>query len=140
MLGESEKAYFPKRQTIMFSKNVNPYHIVMYHPLILYLSTVPVTMASIKIAGPQPILNHTFSLICETAGDVESIMWMHLGLPLYADNRRNFSTDNTILTFDPVMFSDNGNYKCSASNPLSSLASDNFMLKVICEYSECSFF
>ncbi|XP_042279318.1 hemicentin-1-like [Thunnus maccoyii] len=92
---------------------------------------VPVTMASIKIAGPQPILNHTFSLICETAGDVESIMWMHLGLPLYADNRRNFSTDNTILTFDPVMFSDNGNYKCSASNPLSSLASDSFMLKVI---------
>ncbi|KAM7383227.1 hypothetical protein PAMP_002898 [Pampus punctatissimus] len=91
---------------------------------------VPVNMASIKIVGAQPILNHTFSLMCETAGSVESIIWMHLGFPLYADNTRNFSMDNTILTFDPVMFSDSGNYECKASNPLSSLTSDNFTMNV----------
>ncbi|KAE8289020.1 Protein sax-3 Sensory axon guidance 3 Precursor [Larimichthys crocea] len=38
--------------------------------------------------------------------------------------------DNTVLTFDPVMFSDNGPYQCVASNPLSHVASNIFMLDV----------
>ncbi|XP_037641892.1 carcinoembryonic antigen-related cell adhesion molecule 1 isoform X1 [Sebastes umbrosus] len=90
----------------------------------------PVTMASIKIVGAQPILNHTFTLTCETVGGVESITWMYGWFPLYADNTRNFSKDNATLTFDPVMNSDNGNYRCVASNPLSSLTSQNFTLAV----------
>ncbi|XP_037641893.1 carcinoembryonic antigen-related cell adhesion molecule 1 isoform X2 [Sebastes umbrosus] len=90
----------------------------------------PVTMASIKIVGAKPILNHTFTLTCETAGGVESITWMYGWSPLYADNTRNFSKDNATLTFDPVMNSDNGNYRCVASNPLSSVSSQNFTLAV----------
>uniref|UniRef100_A0A8C4F777 Ig-like domain-containing protein n=1 Tax=Dicentrarchus labrax TaxID=13489 RepID=A0A8C4F777_DICLA len=90
----------------------------------------PVTMASIEIVGPLPIQNHTFTLICETTGSVESIIWMYYWSPLYPDNTRNFSMDNTILTFDPVMASDNGNYRCVASNPLSSSTSEIFTLQV----------
>uniref|UniRef100_A0A3Q3XCZ4 Ig-like domain-containing protein n=1 Tax=Mola mola TaxID=94237 RepID=A0A3Q3XCZ4_MOLML len=90
----------------------------------------PVTKASIKIVGSQPILNHTFTLACETAGMVESITWTHGQFPLYADNTRNLSMDNTTLTFDPVMKSDNGHYQCVASNPLSMLTSEIFMLNV----------
>lgn len=90
----------------------------------------PVTMASIKIAGPMPFMNHTFALTCETAGGVESIMWMHNWYPLYPDNRRNLSMDNATLTFDPVINSDSGPYQCVASNPLSTLTSQVFMLDV----------
>lgn len=90
----------------------------------------PVTWASIKIVGSQPILNHTFTLTCETAGGVESISWMYGRSPLYADNTRNLSADNATLTFDPVMFSQNGEYQCVASNPLSSFTSEAYMLDV----------
>ncbi|XP_035528094.1 carcinoembryonic antigen-related cell adhesion molecule 1 [Morone saxatilis] len=91
----------------------------------------PVTMVSIKIVGPLPIQNHTFTLTCETTGSVESIIWMYNWYQLYPDNTRNFSKDNTILTFDPVVASDNGNYQCVASNPLSSSNSEIFKLEVI---------
>lgn len=90
----------------------------------------PVTMASVKIVGAQPIQNHTFTLTCETAGSVESIIWMYDWSQLHADSTRNFSMDHATLTFDPVMKSDNGNYQCVASNPFSSLSSQNFTLEV----------
>ncbi|KAF1388153.1 hypothetical protein PFLUV_G00087260 [Perca fluviatilis] len=90
----------------------------------------PVTMASIKIVGPQPIQNHTFTLTCEASGDVDFIIWMYGWSQLYADNTRNFSMDQATLTFAPVMNSDNGNYQCIASNPLSSSSSQNFTLEV----------
>ncbi len=92
-------------------------------------------MASIKVVGGQPIENHNFTLTCKTAGDVESITWMYGWSPLYPDNTTNFSMDNATLTFDPVMKSDNGSYRCVASNPLSSLTSESFVLDVFCEYS-----
>uniref|UniRef100_UPI003AACB362 hemicentin-1-like n=1 Tax=Centroberyx gerrardi TaxID=166262 RepID=UPI003AACB362 len=91
----------------------------------------PVTMASVKMLGAQPILNHTFTLTCETAGGVESIYWMRDGWPLHADSRQNFSMDNATLTFDPVLLYDNGYYQCVAYNPLSKLASRNFTVHVI---------
>ncbi|XP_078107950.1 carcinoembryonic antigen-related cell adhesion molecule 1 [Sander vitreus] len=90
----------------------------------------PVTMASIKIVGDQPIQNHTFTLTCEASGDVDLIIWMYDWSQLYAGNTRNFSMDHATLTFDPVMNSDNGNYQCIASNALSSSSSQSFMLKV----------
>ncbi|KAK9514052.1 hypothetical protein VZT92_027541 [Zoarces viviparus] len=91
----------------------------------------PVTMASVKIVGPQPIHSHTFTLTCATAGGVESITWMYGSYPLNANKTRNFSMDNATLTFDPVMRSDNGTYLCVASNPLSSVSSQIFALEVI---------
>lgn len=110
-------------------------NVIFFYPIKINISTAPVTKASIKIVGSQPILNHTFTLACETAGMVESITWTHGQFPLYADNTRNLSMDNTTLTFDPVMKSDNGHYQCVASNPLSMLTSEIFMLNVFCEYS-----
>lgn len=95
------------------------------------------TTASIKIVGAQPILNHTFTLTCETGGGVELISWMYNWSSLYANDTRNLSMDNTVLTFDPVMFSDNGPYQCVASNPLSRVASNIFMLDVFCECFAC---
>ncbi|XP_076593549.1 carcinoembryonic antigen-related cell adhesion molecule 1 [Chaetodon auriga] len=90
----------------------------------------PVTMATIKTVGAQPILNHTFTLTCETAGEVKSVMWMYDSSPLYADDTTKLTMDNATLTFDPVMRSDNGQYRCVASNPLSNVTSEIFMLDV----------
>ncbi|XP_064802262.1 hemicentin-1-like [Oncorhynchus masou masou] len=90
----------------------------------------PVTITMVKAMGSQPILNQTFSLTCETTGTIYSIQWMRNGWPLYADNRIHFSIDNNTLTFNSVQHSDNGDYKCSASNPLSNMTSTEYRLIV----------
>nr|XP_057909090.1 carcinoembryonic antigen-related cell adhesion molecule 5-like [Doryrhamphus excisus] len=91
----------------------------------------PVTMASVTTTEPHPILNHTFTLTCETKGNVDSITWMHNGTILLSDGVRNLTMDNTTLTFDPILMSHNGNYTCVASNPLSSFMSEHFNMAVI---------
>ncbi|XP_076008739.1 cell adhesion molecule CEACAM5-like [Genypterus blacodes] len=91
----------------------------------------PVTMATVKSVGAQPIENKTFSLTCDTAGSVKSIYWMLDRSPLHSSSRLNFSMDNATLTFDPVLLSDNGYYQCKASNPFSYLTSENYTLHVI---------
>uniref|UniRef100_A0A8C7ITP3 Ig-like domain-containing protein n=1 Tax=Oncorhynchus kisutch TaxID=8019 RepID=A0A8C7ITP3_ONCKI len=89
-----------------------------------------VTMTMVKVIGAQPILNERFSLTCGTAGTVYSIQWMRNGWPLYADNRTDFSMNNNTLTFNSVQHSDNGDYQCSASNPLSNMTSTEYRLIV----------
>ena len=105
-------------------------------PMILTrsLRAEPVTMATVKVLGAQPIANHTFNLTCETTGSVYSVHWMRDQLPLYPDSMRVFSMDNSTLTFSPVLLSDNGHYQCSATNPLSQMNSSNYTLMVNCEY------
>ncbi|XP_062321575.1 carcinoembryonic antigen-related cell adhesion molecule 1 isoform X3 [Osmerus eperlanus] len=90
----------------------------------------PVTMATVKVLGAQPIANQTFNLTCETTGSVYSVHWMRDQLPLYPDSIRVFSMDNSTLTFSPVLLSDNGHYQCSATNPLSQMNSSNYTLMV----------
>uniref|UniRef100_A0A8C8F4J9 Ig-like domain-containing protein n=1 Tax=Oncorhynchus tshawytscha TaxID=74940 RepID=A0A8C8F4J9_ONCTS len=90
----------------------------------------PVTMTMVKVIGAQPILNERFSLTCGTAGTVYSIQWMKNGWPLFADNRTDFSMNNNTLTFNSVQHSDNGDYQCSASNPLSNMTSTEYRLIV----------
>ncbi|CAB1333914.1 unnamed protein product, partial [Coregonus sp. 'balchen'] len=95
----------------------------------------PVTMTMVKVIGAKPILNERFSLTCETAGTIYSIQWMRNGWPLYADNRTNFSMNNNTLTFNPVQHSDNGDYQCSASNPLSNMTSPDYRLTPLSQFS-----
>ncbi|TWW78978.1 Carcinoembryonic antigen-related cell adhesion molecule 5 [Takifugu flavidus] len=90
----------------------------------------PVTEASVHIVGSQPILNNSFTLTCRTTGTVESITWMHNWSPLYSDETRVLSMDNATLTFSSVMLSDNGNYSCMASNAISNISSQWFMLDI----------
>lgn len=91
-------------------------------------------MASVQIAGGQPILNHTFTLTCETAGSVKSIIWMYNWSPLSGDDTRILSMDNATLTFSPIVQMDNGHYHCVAFNPVSILASEIFTLEFFCEF------
>nr|XP_029497698.1 carcinoembryonic antigen-related cell adhesion molecule 5-like [Oncorhynchus nerka] len=90
----------------------------------------PVTMAMVKVMGAQPIADNMFTLTCETTGTIYSIHWMKNSWPLYADNRTDFSMNNNTLTFNSVQDSDNGDYQCSAYNPLSNMTSSNYRLIV----------
>ncbi|XP_010765344.1 carcinoembryonic antigen-related cell adhesion molecule 1-like [Notothenia coriiceps] len=90
----------------------------------------PVTMASIKIVGALPIMNHTFTLTCETAGSVHYIGWMYNLSQLHSDNTKNISMDNATLTFNPVTNADNGDYRCEANNALSHFVGPIFSLEV----------
>lgn len=105
----------------------------------LVCSSGPVTEASVHIVGSQPILNNSFTLTCRTTGTVESITWMHNWSPLYSDETRVLSMDNATLTFSSVMLSDNGNYSCMASNAVSNISSQWFMLDIFCEYLKDKF-
>ncbi|XP_042160881.1 LOW QUALITY PROTEIN: hemicentin-1-like [Oncorhynchus tshawytscha] len=91
---------------------------------------VPVTMAMVKVMGSQLIADYMFAMTCETTGTIYSIHWMRNGWPLYADNRRDISMDNNTLTFNSVQNSDNGDYQCSAYNPLSNMTSPEYRLIV----------
>ncbi|XP_059195083.1 hemicentin-1-like, partial [Centropristis striata] len=113
--------------TCMAYNNITGKNSTTYTMLTVF---APVTMASIKMVEAEPILNHTFSLTCETSGSVESIIWLYNGYQLSADSTRNFSVDHATLTIDPVMTSDNGNYQCEASNPLSKFTSQVFTLDI----------
>ncbi|XP_061530309.1 carcinoembryonic antigen-related cell adhesion molecule 1 [Phycodurus eques] len=114
--------------TCIAFNNVTGRNSTAYHMLTVL---APVSMASITAASAHPILNNTFSLTCETEGNVESITWQQNGAPLYEDGTTNLSLNNDTLTFEPVLMSHNGNFTCEASNPLSSLTSENYTLNVI---------
>ncbi|XP_045900470.1 carcinoembryonic antigen-related cell adhesion molecule 5-like [Micropterus dolomieu] len=99
------------------------------YTMLIFLA--PVTTVSIKMVRAHPVLNHTFTLTCDSAGHVHSVIWMHNLSPLYPDNTRNFSIDNATLTFDPILHSDNGSYQCEASNTFSKSTSEIFKLDVV---------
>ncbi|XP_077453797.1 carcinoembryonic antigen-related cell adhesion molecule 1 [Stigmatopora argus] len=114
--------------TCMAFNNITRRNSSTYHMLTVF---APVTMAYVMEPAVHPILNSTFNLTCDTEGSVESITWRHHGALLYTNGTRGLTMNNATLTFEPLMLSDNGVYSCEASNPLSSLTSENYTLNVI---------
>lgn len=64
---------------------------------------------------------------------------MHNWTPVHSDETRVLSMGNATLTFSSVMMSDNGNYSCMASNSISNISSEWFMLDTFCEYLKDKF-
>ncbi|KAJ3597435.1 hypothetical protein NHX12_000960 [Muraenolepis orangiensis] len=91
----------------------------------------PVTMAMVNTSGVLPKLSQNFSLTCDTLGSVESVLWMKNGSVIQATDRIMLSS--AILTFSPVLLSDNGYYECQAYNPVSNLTSGRYALHVACD-------
>ncbi|XP_076135974.1 hemicentin-1-like [Alosa pseudoharengus] len=90
-----------------------------------------ISSATIKITGNPPVDHKRFMLTCEAIGAVYDRYWMTDGMALNLNmSRMSLSEDNSTLTFNPVLTSDNGNYMCMASNPLNSATSPMFSLKV----------
>ncbi|XP_041962009.1 hemicentin-1-like isoform X2 [Alosa sapidissima] len=90
-----------------------------------------ISSATIKITGNPPVDLKRFTLTCEAIGAVYDRYWMMDGMALNLNmSRMSLSEDNSTLTFNPVLTSDDGSYTCMASNPLNNVTSPMFFLKV----------
>ncbi|KAK2903192.1 hypothetical protein Q8A67_007905 [Cirrhinus molitorella] len=92
---------------------------------------VPVSNVTVNMNNQQPILNQPFTLTCTAAGDVEHIQWMKNGMNLDGNNRINFTNNHSVLSFNPLTLSDNGQYQCVASNAVNNMTSQAYDLKVV---------
>lgn len=93
----------------------------------------PVSNVTVNMDSQQPIYNQPFTLTCTVIGDVQHIQWMKNGVKLYQDNRISFTNNNSVLNFNPLTLSDNGQYQCEASNVINNMTSEAFDLNVFCE-------
>ncbi|XP_061108157.1 carcinoembryonic antigen-related cell adhesion molecule 1 [Conger conger] len=90
----------------------------------------PITSVLVNSSGGLPIDDKKFTLVCEVNGQANSIQWLRDGRPLSADNRTVFSADNRLVTFTPVLRSDEGIYQCEAYNAVSNGTSPGHQLLV----------
>uniref|UniRef100_A0A8C2PVA9 CEA cell adhesion molecule 1 n=1 Tax=Cyprinus carpio TaxID=7962 RepID=A0A8C2PVA9_CYPCA len=90
----------------------------------------PVSNVTVNMDSQQPIYNQPFTLTCTVIGDVQHIQWMKNGVKLNQDNRISFTNNNSVLNFNPLTLSDNGQYQCEASNVINNMTSEAFDLNV----------
>ncbi|KAG9329996.1 hypothetical protein JZ751_028287 [Albula glossodonta] len=88
------------------------------------------------ITGPsEPLIagNSSANLSCQAAaGTSISREWLKDDQPLFPSNRITFTVDNSTVSISPVESSDNGEYQCRLSNPVSTDTA-NYTLTVNCE-------
>ncbi|KAK1151821.1 carcinoembryonic antigen-related cell adhesion molecule 1-like [Acipenser oxyrinchus oxyrinchus] len=92
----------------------------------------PITNVNVKPSLAQPIANQALKLTCEVLGSqtVSSRLWLKDGQPLSTSDRITLSVDSSVVSFNPVLQSDNGEYQCKASNPVSEVTSTGYRLEV----------
>ncbi|XP_041425510.1 carcinoembryonic antigen-related cell adhesion molecule 1 isoform X2 [Xenopus laevis] len=81
----------------------------------------PVTSSVISTNNKEPQENEKVTLTCST-NNAEKILWSKNGVSLPPG--LILSADNKTLTFSSVSRSDNGQYRCEASNTISKIISD----------------
>ncbi|MGH0172487.1 UNVERIFIED_CONTAM: hypothetical protein FKN15_063470 [Acipenser sinensis] len=89
-----------------------------------------ITEVSVNHTPAQPILNDSLSLTCDVSGTVDSMHWLKDGQSLFTDDRITLSGENSTVSFNPVLLTDNGTYRCTANNRLSNKTSDGYILVV----------
>ncbi|MGH0121335.1 UNVERIFIED_CONTAM: hypothetical protein FKN15_072798, partial [Acipenser sinensis] len=91
-----------------------------------------ITNVNVKPSLAQPIANQALNLTCEGLGSqtVSSRLWLKDGQPLSTSDRITLSVDSSVVSFNPVLQSDNGEYQCKASNPVSEVTSAGYRLEV----------
>ncbi|XP_058866595.1 carcinoembryonic antigen-related cell adhesion molecule 5-like [Acipenser ruthenus] len=90
----------------------------------------PITTVTVSPSRAQPIENKAFSLSCEVSGTADSWRWLKDDQPLSTNERITLSGENSTVSFNPVLQSDNGTYQCVASDPISGMVSPGYTLVV----------
>ncbi|KAJ8354755.1 hypothetical protein SKAU_G00223220, partial [Synaphobranchus kaupii] len=94
-----------------------------YKPSDPLLISVIEKISGANLIGPTEVLiagNNSAILSCEAAnGTIISRKWLKDGQPLSPSNRITFSGDNSTVTIEPVQGTDNGQYQCRLTNPVS---------------------
>ncbi|KAK1155282.1 carcinoembryonic antigen-related cell adhesion molecule 5-like [Acipenser oxyrinchus oxyrinchus] len=91
-----------------------------------------ISNVNVKPSLAQPIAIQALKLTCEVLGSqtVSSRLWLKDGQPLSTSDRITLSVDKSTVSFNPVLQSDNGEYQCKASNPVSEETSAVYRLEV----------
>ncbi|XP_041081769.1 carcinoembryonic antigen-related cell adhesion molecule 20-like isoform X1 [Polyodon spathula] len=92
----------------------------------------PITNVNVKPNPAQPIENQALKLTCQVFGSqiVSSSLWLKDGQPLVPSDRITLSVDSSVVSFNPVLQSDNGEYQCKAYSPVSEVTSAVYRLEV----------
>ncbi|XP_010795162.1 carcinoembryonic antigen-related cell adhesion molecule 1-like, partial [Notothenia coriiceps] len=90
----------------------------------------PIVAVVVNPTGGPPILHEQYMLHCEVTGYVGNIQWSRNGQPITADNTSVIDMTNRTLLLKPVQLSDNGDYRCEASSPVSNMTSHPYTVEV----------
>ena len=67
------------------------------------------------------------NLTCAAAGSISTREWMKDTVPLSPSDRVSFSGDNSTVSISPVRSTDNGEYLCRLSNPISAVTASQHL-------------
>ncbi|KAJ8389446.1 hypothetical protein AAFF_G00119840 [Aldrovandia affinis] len=91
----------------------------------------PVSGVAVKANVTDPVeFNDTVSLTCTASGTGLTYKWLAGSVAFVADNRRQLSVENSVLTISGVLRSDKGPFICSVSNTLMEKASPPITLNI----------
>ncbi|XP_058865291.1 carcinoembryonic antigen-related cell adhesion molecule 1-like isoform X2 [Acipenser ruthenus] len=109
-------------------------HPVQYNGNIALNVYQSITNVNVKPSPAQPIANQALNLTCDVLGSqtVSSRLWLMDGQLLSASDRITLSVDSSVVSFNPVLQSDDGEYQCKASNSVSEVTSAGYRLEVYC--------
>ncbi|MBZ3875846.1 Carcinoembryonic antigen-related cell adhesion molecule 1, partial [Sciurus carolinensis] len=100
-------------------------------------TTTKIITVSEPVTRPQLIASNTtvaeqdsVQLTCISNDTKISIQWIFKGKPLQFTERMNLSSNDSILTINPVKREDDGEYQCEVSNPINSNRSNTLRLTV----------
>ncbi|XP_027143021.1 pregnancy-specific beta-1-glycoprotein 8-like [Larimichthys crocea] len=96
----------------------NPVSSVTSGPILLSIYG-RISSASVTSTSTQPIEGTSFNLTCEAAGSVVNRKWKKGDSYVLPDHIK-FYDNNRVLSFQPLKKTDNGEYSCEISNPVSS--------------------
>ncbi|XP_077888119.1 cell adhesion molecule CEACAM6 isoform X2 [Ictidomys tridecemlineatus] len=91
----------------------------------------PVTPPHLTASNTTVAEGDSVQLTCIPNDTEISIQWLLNNKTLQITNRMQLSPNNSILTINPVLKMDEGEYRCQVSNPISSLKSNPITLTVI---------
>ncbi|MGH0145001.1 UNVERIFIED_CONTAM: hypothetical protein FKN15_046308 [Acipenser sinensis] len=92
----------------------------------------PITNVKVEPNPAQPIANQTLKLACLVLGSqvVSSRLWLKDGQPLNSSDRITLSVNSSVVSFNKVLQSDNGDYQCKANGPVNEVTSAVYRLEV----------
>ncbi|GAA6229631.1 carcinoembryonic antigen-related cell adhesion molecule 5-like [Lates japonicus] len=90
----------------------------------------PLEVVVVNHTGGPPILHEPFTLHCEVTGTVDRIQWWRNWQLISPNDTIIFNMNNKTMTFNPVQYSDNGQYRCQAFNSVSNMTSSPYTVDV----------
>ncbi|KPP60718.1 hemicentin-1-like, partial [Scleropages formosus] len=78
--------------------------------------TDAISAAKVEPTPLRPVRSVNLTLTCEVTGSATTVEWLKDGHPLRPNDTVTLKVDNSSVYFSPVQISDEGNYRCIASD------------------------